>query len=155
MDRRPPGRGEAEPAATQSSSEAEVRAAVERLLVAVGDHDLDALAPMLARGASIASVALRDGGWVSASYTFEAWWARVSAGPREPYIETASHFTVHVDDERLAFVRAEATLVQAGRIRSHNTDYFTLIRDDAGEWKHVNRSFTTKPADSPRHATRA
>ena len=149
----PPGRGEAEPPATPRSTEAEVRAAVERLLVAVGNYDLDALAPMLAPGASIAGVVLRDGGWVGASYPFEAWWARVAAGPREPYVETASHFTVYVDDDRLAFVRAEATLVQDGRTRSHNTDYFTLIRDDAGEWKFVNCSYTAKPADAPRQAS--
>ncbi len=141
--------------AAQRSSGAEVRAAVERLLVAVGDYDLDALAPMLAPGASIASVVLRDDGrWVSTSYAFDGWWARVSAGPREPYVEMASHFTVHLDDERLAFVRAEATLVRDGWIRSHNTDYFTLIRDDAGEWKFVNGSYTANRADSPRHSSR-
>jgi hypothetical protein len=57
-----------------------------------------------------------------------------------------SEFTVHIDDGQLAFVRADARLIRDGQVRSHNIDYFTLIRDNDGTWKFVNGSYTAKPA---------
>lgn len=53
---------------------------------------------------------------------------------------------MHIDDDQLAFVRADAKLIRNGKVRSHNIDYFTLIRDSAGDWKFVNGSYTAKPA---------
>jgi hypothetical protein len=149
IDRSPRVPAHSESAAAPTASEAEVKAAVERLLELVGRYDFDALSAMMAPAANVASVVLRDGRWVSASSSFEAW-AGEQQGAREPYEETASRHTVHIDDDRLAFVRSEATLVQGGRVRSHNTDYFTLIRDASGEWKFVNCSYTAKRADAHR-----
>ncbi|MFN8582929.1 MAG: nuclear transport factor 2 family protein [Gemmatimonadaceae bacterium] len=134
------------PANAQSTSEAEVKAVVVRFLQAAGRGDLDAMVPMFAPGASIASAALRDGKWVTASRSFDAWLAAIRAAPAgQPYQEPVTEFTVHVDDERLAFVRADAKLIRDGVVRSHNIDYFTLIRDTTGVWKFVNGSYTTKP----------
>ncbi|MGD9903766.1 MAG: nuclear transport factor 2 family protein [Vicinamibacterales bacterium] len=132
--------------AGQISPEAEVTAVVERFLLAAGRHDLDALPAMFAPGASIASAALRDGRWVTTSHSFEAWLAALRAAPRRaPYQEPVNEFTVHVADGQLAFVRADAYLVRDGERRSHNIDYFTLLRDSEGTWKIVNGSYTTKP----------
>jgi ketosteroid isomerase-like protein len=129
------------------SASAEVKAAVERFLAAAGRQDLDSLPAMFAPGASIASASLRQGKWVTASQSFEAWLARLRAAPRgEPYEEPVTEFTVHIDDDQLAFVRADAKLIRNGKVRSHNIDYFTLIRDSAGDWKFVNGSYTAKPA---------
>ncbi len=130
----------------QSTSSTEVKATVERFLQAAGRGDLDAMAPMFAPGASIASAALRDGKWVTASHSFDAWLAALRAAPRgQPYQEPVTEFTVHLDNERLAFVRADAQVIRDGVVRSHNIDYFTLIRDSTGAWKFVNGSYTTKP----------
>jgi ketosteroid isomerase-like protein len=126
--------------------DAEVQAVVERFLDAVGRQDLDALPAMFAPGASVASAALRQGRWVTTSQSFEAWLAARRAAPRgAPYQEPVNEFTVHVADGQLAFVRADAYLIREGQRRSHNIDYFTLIRDDEGNWKFVNGSYTTKP----------
>lgn len=128
------------------SHDAEVKAVVERFLAAVGRQDLDALPAMFAPGASIASAALRQGRWVTTSQSFEVWLAARRAAPRgAPYQEPVNEFTVHIDDGQLAFVRADAYLVREGRRRSHNIDYFTVIRNDEGHWRFVNGSYTTKP----------
>jgi ketosteroid isomerase-like protein len=128
------------------SHEAAVKAVVERFLTAVGRQDLDALPAMFAPGASIARAALRQGRWVTTSQSFEAWLADRRAAPRgAPYQEPVNEFTVHIADGQLAFVRADAYLIREGQRRSHNIDYFTLIRDDEGNWKFVNGSYTTKP----------
>jgi ketosteroid isomerase-like protein len=131
------------------SPEAEVKAAVERFLAAAGRGDLDALPAMFAPGASIASAALRDGRWVTTSRSFEAWLAGLRAAPASaPYEEPVHEFTVHIDDGQLAFVRADAYLMRGGVRRSHNVDYFTLLRDAHGAWKFVNGSYTTKPVQA-------
>ena len=134
-------------ASGQTAASSEVKAAVERFLSAAGRQDLDSLPAMFAPGASIASASLRQGKWVVTSQSFEAWLARLRGAPsREPYQEPVTEFTVHVDDDRLAFVRADAKLIRNGTVRSHNIDYFTLIRDSAGDWKFVNGSYTAKLA---------
>lgn len=128
------------------SPEAEVTAVVERFLAAAGGGDLEALPAMFAPGASIASAALRDGRWVTRAQSFEAWLAGLRAAPASaPYEEPVHEFTVHIDDGQLAFVRAGAYLVRGGVRRSHNVDYFTLLRDAQGAWKFVNGSYTTRP----------
>lgn len=136
-----------------ASPEAEVKAAVERFLAAAGRQDLDALPGMFAPGASIASAALREGRWVTKSQSFEAWLAVLRAAPRRaPYQEPVHEFTVHVDDGQLAFVRADAYLIRDGQRRSHNVDYFTLMRDGEGDWKFVNGSYTAKPISASAQA---
>jgi len=131
----------------QTSSSAEVKAVVERFLAAAGRQDLESLPGMFAPGASIASASLRQGKWVTRSQSFEAWLAALRASPAgPPYEEPVVEFTVHVDDDQLAFVRADARLIRDGTVRSHNIDYFTLLRDGAGNWKFVNGSYTSKPA---------
>lgn len=135
------------PAASQTAAEGEVTAVVERFLVAAGTHDFAALGTLFAPGASIASASLRDGRWVTASQSAEAWLAAARRAAARPYQEPVSRFTVHVDDGQLAFVRAEATLMREGQVRSRNVDYFTLLRDRQGAWKIVNGSYTAKPPD--------
>lgn len=130
----------------QTTSRAEVEATVERFLEAAGRGDLDAMVPMFAPGASIASAVLRDGQWVVRSRSFEEWLAAIRAAqPGQPYEEPVTEYTVHIDDDRLAFVRADARVVRDGVVRSQNIDYFTLIRDSTGTWKFVNGSYTSKP----------
>lgn len=132
----------------ESAVEAEVRAVVERFLDAVGRQDLDALSAMFAPGASIAAASLRDGRWVTRSQSFDDWLSGLrAAGPGTPYREPVNEFHVHVDDGQLAFVRADARLIRDGTVRSHNIDYFTLIRDSDGQWKFVNGSYKAKPAN--------
>lgn len=138
------------PCAGQPSPEEEVKAMVERFLAAAGGGDLDALPAMFAPGASIASAALRQGRWVTTSQSFESWLSALRAAPRgAPYQEPVSEFTVHIADGQLAFVRADAFLIRDGQRRSHNVDYFTLLRDADGHWKFVNGSYTTKPVPPP------
>jgi hypothetical protein len=121
---------------------------VERFLRAAGQYDLDSLPLFFAPDANVGAASLQDGEWVIATLTFDEWHA--SLGPRvdaKPYTEPVSEFTVHVDNGQLAFVRADATLMQDGAPRSHNIDYFTLIRHD-GVWKILNGSYTSVPSGS-------
>ncbi|MFN8582919.1 MAG: hypothetical protein U0163_18340, partial [Gemmatimonadaceae bacterium] len=87
-----------------------------------------------------------DGRWVTRSRSFESWLAALHTdAPGAPYEEPVSSFTVHVEDDQLAFVRADARLMRDGQVRARNIDYFTLLRDSSGRWKFVNGSYTAKP----------
>jgi len=131
-----------------SEDERAVTQLVERFLRAAGQYDLDSLPLFFAPNANVGSASLRDGEWVVSTLTFDEWQTSLltRVDPR-PYTEPVSEFTVHVDNGQLAFVRADATLMQDGEAQSHNIDYFTLIRHD-GAWKILNGSYTSVPIGS-------
>ena len=128
-----------------ASDEEAVKAAVERFLVAIGNYELDALPPMFLPNANIGAAALREGKRVPVTYTFEEFLATLKARKNpKGYQEPVSHFTVHVEQGALAFVRADATLISDSTPRSHNIDYFTLLKDD-GVWKFLSASYIATP----------
>ena len=130
----------------QSAAEGEVRAVIDRFLDAAGRLDFDAMAALFAPGASIGGAVLRDGRWVTTAQSAEDFLATERRrGYDTPYQEPVGHWTVHCDDGQIAFVRADATIVLGGQVRSRNIDYFTLLRDGDGAWKIVNGSYTAKP----------
>jgi hypothetical protein len=131
--------------ASIASDEQAVRDAVERFLIAIGSYDLEALPPMFTANANIGAVRLRDGRWQATTYTFEDFHSMLKARTDySRYQEPVSRFTVHVEPEGLAFVRADATLVRDGRVRSNNIDYFTLMKED-GVWRFLSASYVARP----------
>jgi ketosteroid isomerase-like protein len=128
-----------------SEDEQAVIEVVERFLGAAGRYDLDSLPLLFTPDANIAATSRPDGEAVSTTFSFDEWLASLRARPNpRPYTEPVSHFTVHVDNGQLAFVRADATLMRDGEPQSHNIDYFTLIRHE-GAWKILSGSYTTTP----------
>jgi hypothetical protein len=132
-------------ALAQSEDEEAAKGLVESFLIAVGDGDLDALPDMFVSDANIGTASLRDGSWVTSTMTLDQWltslrkrttWTRF----REP----VSEFTIHVEDSRMAFVRADATVFVDDQARSHNIDYFMLVREDDA-WKFLSASYVAKP----------
>jgi ketosteroid isomerase-like protein len=130
-----------------TSDEAEVRATVERFLAAIGRYDLDAVAEMFTDEASIGAASVSDGQWTASVLTVAEFLTRLRSQTNPThYTEPVSGFIVHVDDGRLAFARADATLVVDGEPRRHNIDYFTLMRFDR-TWKFISASYVSKPID--------
>ena len=130
-----------------SDDEEAVTEVVEAFLRVAGRYDLDSLSLLFAPAANIGANSRRqDGQWATSTWSAEGWieTLRARTDPR-PYAEPVAVFTVHVDNGQLAFVRADATLMRDGRARSHNIDYFTLIRHD-GAWKILSASYTAVPA---------
>jgi len=130
-----------------ASVEADLKHTVERFLAAIGRHDLDAVAELFVDEASIGVVSLRDGRWTTRTLSIAAFLAelREDADPVH-YTEPVHDFVVLAEDGRLAFVRADATLVIGGEPRRHNIDYFTLINLD-GAWRFISASYVGTPID--------
>lgn len=131
--------------AGDSDDEKAVKMLVESFLTAMGDGNLDVLPSMFVADANIGTVGLRDGSWVTSTMTFDEWMA--SLRERTEWIrfrEPVSEYTIHVEDSLMAFVRADATIIRDGQARSHNIDYFTLVRKD-GTWKFLSASYVARP----------
>jgi hypothetical protein len=134
-------------ASAQANDEAAVKIHVEGFLAAMGDGDLDALPAMFAANANIGTASLRNGAWVTSTMTFERWMTSLRERTTwESFREPVSEFTVFVEDSTMAFVRADATLLRGGQARSHNIDYFTLVREN-GAWKFLSASYVAKPIE--------
>ena len=132
-------------AMAQKEDEEAARNLVENFLAALGEGNLDVVHGMFVSDANIGTAGLRDGTWVTATMSFDDWMTSLRERTTWSWFsEPVSQYTVHVEDSMMAFVRADATLVRDGQARSHNIDYFTLVRED-GEWKFLSASYVAKP----------
>ena len=132
------------PARAQGADEQAVRAAVEHFLDLLGKRELGALPALFAPKATMVVVRQRDGQWSHTVQTFDEWLAGLKAQTTVTrFREPLTNISVHVEDGQLAFLRADFTVEIDGQVRSHGVDYFTLVKD-AGAWKLVNGSYTSK-----------
>ena len=131
------------PAAAQGPDARAVQAAVERFLDLLGNRQLDQLPALFASKATMAVVRQRDGQWTNSIQSFEEWLGALRSQTNGPtFREPLTNVTVHVEDGRLAFVRADFTVVIDGQVRSHGVDYFTLVKDGEA-WKILNAAYTS------------
>jgi len=132
----------------QSDDEQAVTDLVSSFLVALGEGDLDAIPEMFVSNANIGTASLREGKWVASTRTFEEWFGQLKARTTwTRFREPVTKFTVHIEDGQMAFVRADATVIVDDVARSHNIDYFTLVREE-GSWKFLSASYVAKPITS-------
>ena len=126
------------------------RAAVERFLDVLGKRQVDQLPALFAPKATMVVVRQRDGQWSHTISTVDEFLASLKAQATPTlFTEPLTNLTVQVEDGHLAFVRADFTVVIDGQVRSHGVDYFTLV-NEAGAWKLVNASYTSKTGAPPR-----
>jgi ketosteroid isomerase-like protein len=125
------------------SEKAAVIDLVEQFLIAIGNHDTDAIPAMFSDKANIYGASLRDGKWITKTNTIQEFLERINSydNPTK-YTEPVSDFTVHMEKGMLAFVRANAIFTINGEPRNNNLDYFTLIKED-GNWKILNGSYVS------------
>ena len=129
----------------QNDDEQAVTDLVSGFLIALGEGDLDAIPEMFVSNANIGTASLREGKWVASTRTFEEWFGQLKARTTwTRFREPVTKFTVHIEDGQMAFVRADATVIVDNVARSHNIDYFTLVREE-GSWKFLSASYVAKP----------
>ncbi len=122
-----------------------VQAAVEHFLDVLGSRRLDELPALLAPKATMAVIRQRDGQWTNSLQTADEWLGGLRSQANPPsFREPLTNVSVHVEDGRLAFLRADFTVVIDGKVRSHGVDYFTLVRDGEA-WKILNAAYTSLP----------
>ncbi len=120
-----------------------VQAAVEHFLDVLGNRELDKLPALFAPKATMAVIRQREGQWTTNIQSFEEWLDTLrSQTTATKFREPLTSVNVHVEDGRLAFLRADFTVVIDGQVRSHGVDYFTLVKE-GDDWKILNGSYTS------------
>lgn len=128
-----------------AEDELAVKTVIEKFLTAAGNYDVASLRPLFLPNANIGAHRFKDGQWIPFSITAETWFESISknANPK-PYTEPVSNYTIHISEGRLAFVKADAVLHRDGQPKSHNMDFFVLMKDNT-RWKLLSGSYTSVP----------
>jgi hypothetical protein len=127
-----------------TQDETEVLETVEHFLFAAGNYDIEAMSNMMTDHANVGNVSLKDGERVINTMTIQDFFDVIKKRTSRPYLEPVREYTIHLNDDHLAFVRADATLYAYGVPQSHNMDYFTLMKDGES-WKFLSLSYSATP----------
>jgi hypothetical protein len=130
-----------------AKDEAAVKSIVVQFLTASGNHDIEAMPALFSEKANIGGASLKNGKWNTFTMTFEEYITLLKSESNPiKYTEPVSKYTIHITEGRLAFVKADAVLKIEDKPRSHNFDYFTLIKEN-DVWKILNGSYVGIPID--------
>ncbi|MCW8995742.1 MAG: hypothetical protein OQK77_07995, partial [Psychromonas sp.] len=91
-----------------TQDETEVLESVEHFLFAAGNYNLEAMARMMTDHANVGSVRLKDGESVITTMTIQNYFDDVKKRTTRPYFEPVKEYTIHLNDDHMAFVRADA-----------------------------------------------
>lgn len=126
----------------RTSTEKELIDAVERFLFAAGNYDTLKMREFFLPYANIGANRIIEEKWSGESISFEGYLEKIEGRTLIPYYEPVHRYTIHISEDQLAFVMAEARLHRFGIPRSTNNDFFTLMRTPDA-WKIINVSYTS------------
>jgi hypothetical protein len=141
-----PGLEHANPEMT-APARREVRQRVEEFLRKLGSRDGAGVRALLAPKALIVAVRQqRDGSFANSYQTGDEFLAQFEKNAGQPAFEQPiTNVLITVDSERLAYVRADVTVVRGGKVVSSGVDHFTLLKEQDG-WKIASIAYTSLPA---------
>ena len=116
---------------------------VERFLLHLGDREVDKVAADLAPKALVLISREANGRWTNTYLTGDEWLDGLKRGT-STFREPLTNVSVTIDSDRLAYVRADFTILRDNTVQSHGVDQFTLVREPGG-WKMAVVAFTSLP----------
>lgn len=125
----------------------EVRQRVEEFLKKLGNRDVAGVRALLAPKLLIAVVRQqRDGTFANTYQTGDEFLAQFEKNAGQPkFDEPITNVLITIDSDRLAYVRADFTVVRDGKVVSSGVDHFTLLKED-DVWKLAAIAYTSLPA---------
>lgn len=125
----------------------EVRQRVEEFLKRLGSRDVAGVKALLAPKLVIAVARQqRDGTFANTYQTGDEFIAQFEKNAAQPkFEEPLTNVVVTIDSDRLAYVRADFTVVRDGKVVSSGVDHFTLLKEADG-WKLAAIAYTSLPA---------
>ena len=141
-----PGLEHANPEMT-APARREVQQRVEEFLTKLGKRDVAGVRDMLAPRVLVAVVRQqRDGSLTNSFQTRDEFLAQFEKNAGQPtFEEPLTNVVVTIDSERLAYLRADFTVVRDGKVQSSGVDHFTLLKEPDG-WKIATIAYTSLPA---------
>ncbi len=123
--------------------EEEIIAAVEKILLAAGNYNIQDLDDISSDKAVIGFSSLKDGIWTNTEMTIEEYFDMVKTRENIPFSEIPTDFDIIVTEGRLAFVRADAILSRFGVPGNREINHLTLIKEDE-DWKLLSIAWTAQ-----------
>lgn len=125
----------------------EVRQRVEEFLHKLGSRDVAGIKPLIAPKLLVAVVRQqRDGTFANTYQTGDEFLEQFERNAGQPkFEEPITNVVITIDSGRLAYVRADFTVVRDGKVVSSGVDHFTLLKDNDG-WKIAAIAYTSLPA---------
>ncbi len=125
-----------------SSEEVEIKAVLDRILIAVGNRDVQELSALSFDQAIIGWTYLKDGVWLNKELTIEEYLSKISEieNPK-PISETAIEYNISVTKGRLATVKLPTVISQFGVARSEEINHVTMMKEN-DQWKLLSVAWT-------------
>lgn len=127
-----------------NQDEEQVIATVEKLLVAEGNHDFTALDSMVLKHANLGITRKEDSTWQNTVMTIKEYINSRNNRELIPYCEIINDYSIQVSEGHLASLIADNVVHQFGIAKSHEKNYFTLMKE-GNNWKFLSISFTIVP----------
>ena len=124
----------------------EIQQRVEAFLKTLGARNLAGVRSMLAPKALITVARQqRDGTYTNTYQTGEEFLAQFEKNANQPkFEEPIRNVVVTIDSDRLAYLRADFTVVIDGKVVSSGVDQFTLLKEPDG-WMIAVVAYTSSP----------
>lgn len=125
-----------------SEEENEIKAVLDRILIAVGNRDVQELNALTFDQAIIGWTYLKDGTWLTKELTIEEYLSNISEieNPK-PISETALEYNISITEGRLATVTLPTVISQFGVARSEEVNHVTMMKEN-DQWKLLSVAWT-------------
>ena len=127
---------------SKSSEEEEVEAVLDRILIAVGNRDVQELSNLSFDQAIIGWTYLKDGAWLNKELTIEKYLSNISEieNPK-PFSETALEYTISITNGRLAVIKLPTIISQFGVAQTEEVNHVTMMKEN-DQWKLLSIAWT-------------
>lgn len=121
--------------------EEEIKTAIEKLLFAAGNYNIEDLDDMVSDKAMLGISSFKDGVWKNSEISINEFFASVKEIERSPYREIPTDFDIIVTEGKIALARADCVLYRWGIPQTREINHFTLMKEN-DVWKFLNISWT-------------
>lgn len=129
---------------TSNQSEKEIKAILERILVAVGNQDAQELDNLSFDQAIIAYTYPKDGKWQHKKMTIDDYTKNIrDVKHPKPILESANSYQISITEDRLASVIMPTVISEFGVARSNEVNHAIMMKDN-NQWKLLSISWTAQ-----------
>lgn len=127
---------------SESNEEEEIIAALEKILIAVGNKNAQELGDLTTNKANIGVTYVQDGAWINKELTVKEYLGKIVENKNPiPIAEIAEEYDISVTEDRLALVKAETLVSQFGVPKSREVNNVLMIKDK-DDWKLQSIAWT-------------
>jgi len=125
-----------------SEDDDEIKAVLDRILIAVGNRDVKELSALSFDKAIIGYTYLKDGTWLNKEFIIQDYLSNISEIENPiPFSETAIEYNISVSKGRLATVKLPTVISQFGVAQTEEINHVTMMKEK-DQWKLLSIAWT-------------